>query len=58
MDIFVQPMSKFDTRYPTLNFDEASHLDGGDTWATSFAVVKVTDAVEQKIRELVKRAVG
>lgn len=40
MDIFVQPMSKFDTRYPTLNFDEASHLDGGDTWATSFAVVR------------------
>lgn len=56
--IFVQPMSKFDTRYPTLNFDEASHLDDGDMWATSFAVVKVTDAVEQKIRELVKRAVS
>jgi len=56
--IFVQPKSKFDTRYPTLNFDEASHLDDGDMWATSFAVVKVTDAVEQKIRELVKRAVS
>ncbi|WP_404434378.1 hypothetical protein LG299_07155 [Microbacterium lacus] len=56
--IFVQPKSKFDTRYPTLNFDEASHLDDGDMWATSFAVVNVTDAVEQKIRELVKRAVA
>ncbi len=56
--IFVQPKSKFDTRYPTVNFDETAQLDDGDMWATSFAVVKVTDAVEQKIRELVTRAVG
>lgn len=56
--IFVQPSSKFDTRYPTLNFDEQARLDDGDMWATSFAVVNVTDAVEQRVRDLVRRAVG
>ena len=55
--IFVQPKSKFDTRYPTLNFDEPANLDDGDMWATSFAVVAVTDAVTGRIRELVRRAV-
>lgn len=56
--IFVQPGSKFDTRYPTVNFTEDAHLDDGDMWATSFAVVNVTDAVEQRIRDLVTRAVA
>lgn len=55
--IFVQPKSKFDTRYPTVNFDETAKLDDGDMWATSFAVVNVTEAVEKKIRALVKKAV-
>lgn len=56
--IFVQPSTKFDTRYPTLNFDDTAHLDDGDMWATSFAVVNVTDAVRERIRDLVKKAVG
>lgn len=56
--VFVQPASKFDTRYPTLNFDEPAHLDDGDMWATSFAVVAVTDAVKSRIRDLVCTAVG
>jgi uncharacterized protein YdhG (YjbR/CyaY superfamily) len=56
--IFVQPMSKFGTRYPTVNFDETARLDEGDMWATSFAVVKVTPAVEKKVRALVTKAVA
>jgi uncharacterized protein YdhG (YjbR/CyaY superfamily) len=56
--IFVQPMSKFGTRYPTVNFDETAKLDDGDMWATSFAVVNVTPGVEKKIRTLVKKAIG
>ncbi|MDE0546220.1 hypothetical protein [Microbacterium sp. C7(2022)] len=56
--IFVQPKSKFDTRYPTVNFDETATLDDGDMWATSFAVVAVTDAVKKRIRDLVRKAVG
>ena len=56
--IFVQPMSKFGTRYPTVNFDETARLDDGDMWATSFAVVAVNAGVEKKIRALVTKAVA
>lgn len=56
--IFVQPASKFDTRFATVNYTEDAHLDDGDMWATSFAVVNVTDAVQQKIRALVKQSVA
>lgn len=56
--IFVQPQSKFDTRFPTVNFTEDANLDDGAMWATSFAVVEVTDAVQTKIRALVKQAIS
>jgi uncharacterized protein YdhG (YjbR/CyaY superfamily) len=56
--MFVQPKSKFDTRYPTVNFDEHANLDDGDMWPTSFAVVALTDAVEKRLRALVKQAVS
>lgn len=55
--IFVQPKSKFDTRYPTLNFDETATLDDGAMWPTSFAIIEVTPEVERRIRELVRAAV-
>lgn len=55
--IFVQPKSKFDTRYPTVNFDETATLDEGAMWPTSFAVVEVTTEVERRVRDLVRRAV-
>jgi len=56
--MFVQPKSKFDTRYPTVNFDEHAKLDDGAMWPTSFAVVEVNDDVERALRDLVARAVG
>lgn len=56
--MFVQPASKFDTRYATVNFDEGAHLDDGVIWPTSFAVLEWTDEVEQRIRGLVRKAVG
>ncbi|KAA9089295.1 hypothetical protein [Microbacterium radiodurans] len=55
--IFVQPKSKFDTRYPTLNFDETATLDDGAMWPTSFAIVEVTPEVEERVRALVRGAV-
>ena len=55
---FVQPASKFDTRYTTVAFQEDAHIDDGPIWATSFAVVEWTDAVEQQLRELVRRVEG
>ncbi|MBN9225587.1 MAG: hypothetical protein ABS63_05780 [Microbacterium sp. SCN 70-27] len=56
--LFVQPASKFDTRYPTLNFTDEARLDDGALWPTSFAVVEVTDAVIAHIRDLVAAAVA
>jgi uncharacterized protein YdhG (YjbR/CyaY superfamily) len=55
---FVQPASKFDTRYATIGFNEDALLDDGPMWATVFAVVEWTDEVETQLRALVKRAAG
>jgi uncharacterized protein YdhG (YjbR/CyaY superfamily) len=55
---FVQPASKFGSRYATVGFQEDAALDDGPMWATSFAVVEWTNEVEQRLRELVRRAAG
>ncbi|MFL0565194.1 hypothetical protein ACH0CG_05525 [Microbacterium sp. 179-I 1D1 NHS] len=54
--VFWQPASKFKTRYGTVSFDETALLDDGPMWPVSFAVIEMTDAVEQHIREQVRRA--
>lgn len=56
--MFVQPASKFDTRYPTVNFDDGAQLDDGVMWPTSFAVLEWTEDVEKTLRALVRKAVG
>ena len=56
VDVFWQPASKFNTRYGTVSFDETAQLDDGPMWPVSFAVIEMTDAVEQRIRELVRAA--
>ena len=53
---FFQAAEKFKSRYSTLGFNQAANLDEGDIWPTSFAVQKLTPAVEEKIRKLVKKA--
>jgi len=55
---FVQPASKFDTRYTSVGFNEDALLDDGPMWATSFAVVEWTQEVEATLRERVRRAAG
>jgi hypothetical protein len=55
---FFQPASKFKTRYLTLGFNDAAHLDEGSMWATAFALTKVTAADEARIGALVKKAVS
>lgn len=55
---FLQPASKFKTRYATINFDDPAHLDDRDAWAIGFAVVAWNASVEKKFRELVKAAVA
>jgi hypothetical protein len=49
---------KFNLRYSTLEFQDASNLDDGDVWPVSFGLRKWTPAVEQKVVELVKAAVS
>lgn len=55
---FFQAADKFKARYATIGFDETANLDDGDLWPTSFALKKLTPAVEAKITELVRKAVS
>ena len=56
--VFFQPAEKFKARYATLGFDEGSNLDEGDIWPTSWALTKLTPAVEAEIVRLVKKGAG
>jgi uncharacterized protein YdhG (YjbR/CyaY superfamily) len=49
---------KFNTRYSTLEFQDAANLDDGDVWPVSFAMQTWSPAVEHKVVELVKAAIS
>ena len=51
-----QSAQKFKTRYATLGFSDAAHLDEGNMWPNAFALTKLTAADEARIGALVKRA--
>lgn len=55
---FFQSAAKFKARYATLGFNDPAQLDEGAMWATAFALVEITDEVEKRIAELVRRAAG
>lgn len=55
---FFQDAGKFKSRYCTFGFQDAAKIDDGAMWATSFAVLEMTSAVEKQIAELVKRSVS
>ncbi len=55
---FFQAGSKFESRYSTFGFQEAAKLDDGPFWATSFAILELTDEVAKKITKLVKKAIS
>jgi len=55
---FFQPAGKFKTRYATLGFNDAAHLDDGAMWPTSFALTELTPADERRIGALLKKAAG
>lgn len=56
--IFFQDAAKFKARYATLGFSDIAALDDGAMWATSFAIMELTPAVEKQIIELITRAAG
>ncbi|MBX5450473.1 iron chaperone [Thermogemmatispora sp.] len=55
---FFQPAQKFKTRYATLGFNDAAHLDEGQMWPTAYALTALGPTEEERIRELLRRAVG
>jgi uncharacterized protein YdhG (YjbR/CyaY superfamily) len=55
---FFQAASKFNVRYATFGFQPDANLDDGAMWPTSFALLELTQDVEARIIELVKKAVG
>jgi uncharacterized protein YdhG (YjbR/CyaY superfamily) len=55
---FFKSADKFKSRYATFGFEEAATLDEGTMWPTSFALTELTPADEEKIAELVKKAVS
>lgn len=54
---FFQAASKFKSRYSTFGFNDVAKLDDGNMWATSFALVKLTEKEEKEIVRLVKKTV-
>ena len=55
---FFKAASKFNGRYATLGFEEDAHLDDGQMWSTSLAILKLTPEGEKQISALVKKAAG
>ncbi|MGO3796278.1 MAG: iron chaperone [Pauljensenia sp.] len=55
---FFQAAAKFGARYATLGFEGTAHLDEGDMWPTTFALLSIGPAEEERIVELLRRAVG
>jgi len=55
---FFQGAAKFGARYATLGFNDVANLDEGDMWPTSFALRRLTPAVEELVATLVKKAVS
>lgn len=55
---FFQAASKFKSRYSTLGFDDVANLDDGAMWPTHFALTGLTASEEERITELVRRAVA
>jgi len=51
-----QSAQKFKTRYATLGFSDAAHLDEGNMWPNAYALTKLTAADEARIGALVKKA--
>jgi uncharacterized protein YdhG (YjbR/CyaY superfamily) len=56
--VFFQNAGKFSYRYSTLGFQEAANLDDGDMWPVSYALMKWSPKVEEKVAELVKAAIS
>jgi len=55
---FFQSGQKFKTRYATLGFSDAAHLDEGTMWPNAYALTELTAADEARIAALLKKAIS
>ncbi|MDG6909230.1 MAG: DUF1801 domain-containing protein [Nitrososphaerota archaeon] len=55
---FFQAAQKFKARYSTLGFSDKAKLDEGNMWPHSFALKELTLGEEERVAELVKKAVS
>jgi uncharacterized protein YdhG (YjbR/CyaY superfamily) len=55
---FFKAAVKYEARYATFGFNDGANIDEGNMWATSFGLVKMTDAEESKIKALIKKAIS
>ena len=55
---FFKGAYKFKTRYATLGFSDKANLDDGSMWPSEFALTELTTLNEQRIVELIKKAVN
>lgn len=55
---FFQAADKFKARYATFGFNDVASLDDGTMWPTAWALTRLSKTDEQRIGELVKKAVG
>jgi uncharacterized protein YdhG (YjbR/CyaY superfamily) len=49
---------KFNTRYSTIEFQDAAHLDDGEIWPVSFALNTWSPVVEKKVIQLLTSALA
>jgi len=56
--VFFQSAQRFGTRYNTLGFSDSAKLDEGSFWPSAYALVELTVEVEDRIRELIRKAIG
>lgn len=56
--VFFRNAGKFKERYSMLGFNDNANLDSGSMWPIAYALPKLTQADEAKIKALVKKAVS
>ena len=55
---FFRGAEKFKERYMTLGFNQEAKLDAGGMWPIAFALTQLTPEEEERIAELVAKAVS
>ena len=54
---FFRPAQRFNERYMQFGFSDLAKIDDGDMWPIAFTLKELNAATEERIAELVKKAV-